>query len=386
MFPLRTRNQFRIKPRQLMGIILCFVLLGPVGSDCLAADERKEKKQRIERGMETFRININKLEEGIRLQQEEIASSQEQERSLLDELQQINLRLLQHLDKLRDLEEKVAAQQELIAITEDELQVLEEGRQVVRDHLRKRIKAYYKMGEIGLANVAFSSESMPRMLIFRDSFAELIAYDKSVIDSYRNSITDIQRSKKALQREKSVLDDFFLLAQEEEMALHDLKGEKETLLEQIMTKKELHEMAVKEMERAADRLSASLDSMKKESDLLDQGFLLDKGKHPAPVEGKVTALFGQKRKNKLGITRKSLGLTIFAPGINQVQAIYEGEIIYSSYLQGYGNTIIINHGHQYFSVLSRLERLLKVKGDTVETGDIIGLTGDTATLMDDGIY
>jgi murein DD-endopeptidase MepM/ murein hydrolase activator NlpD len=48
------------------------------------------------------------------------------------------------------------------------------------------------------------------------------------------------------------------------------------------------------------------------------------------------------------------------------------------------NTVIIAHGHNYFSSIAGVEQLIKPKGDKVGQGDLIAFTGDTATLMDDG--
>lgn len=365
-----------------------FSLLLPTVSfgESPASAARKEKKQQIEKGIEGYRINIRKLQKGIKQQQDLVLSSKQEERNLLRELEQIDTELLEQLAKLHTLENQMKKQEDLIAVKEDELQQANSEKQNVQTHLQERIKAYYKMGKVGFANVAFSTDSLPQLLSFRDSFASLIAYDKSLIDVYRNSIAELQQSRDILNREKSVLDDFIKMAKLKQEDINETKKEKELLLTQIKTQKQLHEQAIREMEKAADQLSVSLEALKKEDSLLDQVFLADKGKHPAPVQGEVIARFGEKRENRLGISGKTTGITIFAPGINKVQAIYDGTIAYASYLRGYGNTIIIDHGHNYFSIIARLEKLLKHKGEKVDQGEIIALTGDTATLMEEGVY
>ncbi len=354
--------------------------------DSFAQLSRKAEKERIEKGIQTFRINISKLQDGIDIQQERVLSSKEEERNLLDELAQLDATLQAQLSKLQAFEGEMQKQQELIDTKEAEEQIAKKEKTQVQQHLQKRIKAFYKMGRIGVANVAFSSETLPHMLNFRDSFTTLIKYDTDIIKQYRESITLLQQTKDTLNLEKSILDDFIHEAKGKHKAINNTVQEKEILLTQIKTQKELHEQAVVEMEKAASSLSRSLDTLKEKNKLFDQGFLLDKGKHPAPVKGKVLAFFGQQRVNRLGIKGQSSGITIAAPGINKVSAIFEGEIRYASYLHGYGNTIITDHGFQYFSILSRLEKILVKKGDKITQGDLIGLTGDTATLMDDGIY
>jgi len=368
----------------LLVCLLAILLVAPQPSQ--ARTNRKAEKQRIEKGIQKFRINISKLEDGIAAQQVQIESSQEKQRNLLDELTMIDSRLLAQLRRLRDFEEQVEEQSHLISLKEVELQQLNSDKGNVQAHLQTRIKAYYKMGEIGIANVAFTTESMPRMLKFRDSFATLIDYDKSLLNAYRDSITVLQQAKTTLNLEKGVLNDFIAIVQDEQAASSAIKHEKETLLNQIQTQKELHEQAIGEMNKVADNLSASLNALKRKNALFDKGFLLDKGQHPAPIHGEVIAKFGEERKNKLGVSGKTTGITIATTGVNEVRAIFEGEVRYASYLYGYGNTIIIDHGFEYFTIIARLEKLLVQEGDKVQQGDTIGLTGDTAMLMEDGIY
>ena len=351
-----------------------------------AQTDREAKKKQIEKGIKKHRININKLQGGIALQKGKIESSELQQKSLLEELAAIDARLLAQLKKLLHFEDQVARQEELIDKKELELYVFKTSKKSVQEHLQKRIKAYYKMGKIGVANVAFSTKSMPQMLQFRDSFSSLIAYDKVLVDEYRQSITTLQRAQTTLTLEKAVLDDFIAFAIKEQATTNTIKGEKEVLFKQIKNQKTLHQLAVKEMEKSAHSLSRSLKTLKKKDTLFDQGFLLEKGKHPAPIKGKVLTRFGEERKNRLGIKGKTTGITIATQGINKIHAVFEGEVNHAAYLYGYGNTIIIDHGHSYFSITSRLDKLLVKKGEKIVQGEIIALTGDTATLMEDGIY
>jgi murein hydrolase activator len=348
--------------------------------------EREAKKQQNEEGMEGYRINIRKLQEGIKQQQTQVQSSTQVERNLLHELEEIDTSLLEQQAKLQDLEMQMETQLDLITIKESELQEVVAKKQIIQGHLQKRIRAYYKMGKVGFANVVFSTDSLPQLLTFHDSFTNLIAYDKDLFDSYRKSIGELQQSQGTLNLEKGVLDDFINMTKIKQQDISASKKEKESLLSQIKTQKQLHELAIREMAKATDQLSSSLESLKKKDSLLDQGFLVNKGKHPAPVQGEIIALFGQKRENRLGIIGQATGISISAPGTNKVQAIYEGTIVNASYLRGYGNTIIVDHGHNYFSVIARVEKFLKQKGEKVAQGEAIALTGDTATLMDEGIY
>jgi murein hydrolase activator len=344
-----------------------------------------DQKQQLETGINKYWINIRRLQQGIKLQQEEREQKLSQERDLLSELENIDARLRGHHEKLDVLQGKMTTQQDLIAVKEKELAKVKSGKHVVQLHLQKRLSAYYKLGRIGLINVAFSAHSLPELLSFHNSFQTLIRYDQNLIETYRHSIDEMERVKEALTMEKTLLQDFITQEEEEKNQVDRTKQEKETLLTLIRTQKKLHEQAIKEMEDATNKLSIHLSKMEKKEQTLDQGFLLNRGKLSPPVSGTVITLFNQEKTNKLGITSKSKGIAIKAPDGTKVKAIFDGIILFSGYLRGYGNTIIVDHGYKYYSILSRMEKLLKNKDDQVRTGDIIALMGDTATLVDEGL-
>ncbi len=375
-------------PRILIcSLLILFFFTGTVCADQTDREqERKAQKKAIAVDIQKHRINISKMQEGIQKQLEQVERSEQKEQSILSELEEVDARYEKQLAKIQALQEQVAAQQELIRTKEIEMQAATKAKEKVQKHLQKRIKSFYKMGEIGITTIAFSAETLPTLLKFRDSFSTLLDYDKRLIDIYHNSIIELQKTRDALTLEKGVLDDFIRQEIVEQKKIELIRQEKEKLLTRIKTQKNLYERAVIEMGKAADQLAASLEGLKIRDKLLDQGFLLDKGTLPSPLPFKIVGLYGQKRKNKLGIESKSTGITFEAPGTNPVKAVYEGTVTYASYLRGYGKTVIIDHGHQYHTITSRVEKLLVKKGAKVKQGDVIALTGDTATVMDDGIY
>ncbi len=369
-------------------LLACCVLLLLASSPLFAADGkgRANSGDKTGEGIRTFRVNIQRLQQGIEVQRELFSEAQDKERSLLEELEELDGRLAAQVAKLTDLEDKRNAQQILIDQKEQELAGVRAEKEKVQRHLQKRISAYYKMGNIGLLNVTFSARTLPELLRFDDSFQALIAYDQNVISIYRKSIGELERVAKSLNLEKSVLNDFIAQTLTEQKSIDATKEEKETLLHRIRTQSKLHSQAIAEMEKAAAELSASLLALKSREQANEQGFLQKKGHLPPPVPGTVVASFQQEITNGLGVSKKSAGIAIEAPNGTPVKAIFPGSVVYAGYLRGYGNTIIVHHGFQYYSITSRVEKILTNKGNTVEAGSRIAEMGETATLMDKGMY
>ena len=125
---------------------------------------------------------------------------------------------------------------------------------------------------------------------------------------------------------------------------------------------------------------------KKKNELFDQGFLLNKSKHIPPVNGEIVALFNIEKINEFGLLRKTPGISFEAPDGTKIRAVYDGTVLFAGYLRGYGNTVILDHGYQYYTIISRIERILAAKGDQLKRDSIIGIMGATATLLDKGLY
>ncbi len=363
----------------LIIIVQCLPTTGLAASESDITD--KEGKQ-----VSSFRIKIRRLQQGILQKENQVSETESKEQNILDELEVLDKKIVKQKDKLSELETKMAKQLTLIEKEETALSRINGEKGIVEDHLKKRIAAYYTMGDIGLLNVTFSTQTLPELLTFHDAFDVLIKYDQDVIKVYRETIKEIERAKTTLDLEKSILQEFLNLAVAEKAILENTKSEKHILLTQVRTQAKLHKQAIDEMQQASDDLTKSMVAIKSKNQIDDQSFLTDKGNLRPPVDGELVTLFQQEKVNKLGISRKSLGIELQAPDGTNIVAVGDGEVIFSGYLRGYGNTVIIHHGFQYYTVTSRIEKVLVSKDQKIKKEETIGVMGGTATLFDDGIY
>ena len=107
-----------------------------------------------------------------------------------------------------------------------------------------------------------------------------------------------------------------------------------------------------------------------------------KGRLRTPVSGAVTASFGAKR----GSGPSWKGVFIKAPEGSEVRAVAAGRVVFASWLRGFGNLIIVDHGSQYLSIYGNNQSLLKRVGDAVRGGDHIAAAGNTGGIEESGLY
>ena len=101
-----------------------------------------------------------------------------------------------------------------------------------------------------------------------------------------------------------------------------------------------------------------------------------------PVRGQVMARFGTDRPEG-GVWR---GILVKADEGSTVAAVGAGVVVYSSWLRGFGNLLIIDHGQAYLSVYAYNQSLLKQVGDSVKAGETVSLLGNTGGQLDSALY
>lgn len=108
-----------------------------------------------------------------------------------------------------------------------------------------------------------------------------------------------------------------------------------------------------------------------------------RGRLRFPVRGELVGRFGAQRAEG-GTTWK--GIFIRAASGTEVRAVAAGEVVFSDWLRGYGNLLIIDHGSSYLSVYGNNDALLKEVGARVAGGESIANVGASGGAAESGLY
>jgi len=152
------------------------------------------------------------------------------------------------------------------------------------------------------------------------------------------------------------------------------------------------EKKIKENKKRLTNLFAKLKRIKEESiknkHLPDKSadgkpFRSLKGKLRLPVIGSVTAKFGQKRT---GSEVAWEGIFISSKQGNSVKSIAGGAVVYSDWLRGFGNLVIVDHGKGFYSLYGNNESIWVREGDQLKAGDQLGTVGNSGGHTEPGVY
>lgn len=379
----------------VVALVLFIVLAGQ--NLCRATDAPSLNSRIIEEQKKIIR-----LKKGIEEQKSRVVTTNKQERSLLTELDRLNINIKNESGKLARTRKELADHERLIAVKQSEAARAKEAKEQTSSHLKKRLKALYQMGEIGILNVLFSNNELPDLLAFREYFSVLLRRDQEILRKYREEMETLDKIQIDLNQEKQTLLKTIDRLKGQEKQLADTREERIQLLQKVKSEKQLYHKALAELESAADRLTRTLEQLKNEAAKADRktirpaspiktkpgltSFARQKGRLSPPVPGTVTTRFGKSVQKKFGISTFANGIDIkTAPG-TKITAIYEGKVIYAKFLRGYGNLLIIDHGEQYFSLVSRAEKFYKEEGDKVARGEVVGIMSDQEGLLGEGLH
>ena len=108
-----------------------------------------------------------------------------------------------------------------------------------------------------------------------------------------------------------------------------------------------------------------------------------KNKLKLPVKGKIIHKYGKKRPDT-GVTWK--GLFIKANEGDEVFAVAKGKVVFSDWLRGFGNIIILDHGDGFMSLYGNNDSLLIQQGLMVRGGQAIAIVGNSGGNETNGLY
>lgn len=96
-------------------------------------------------------------------------------------------------------------------------------------------------------------------------------------------------------------------------------------------------------------------------------------------QGDVIREFGIYYDEGMQLEKFSKGIIIKSPFLSEVYCVSNGKVLFSGWLKGFGNTVIVEHLYGFISVYSHLARAEVTKGEDIKEGDILGFVGDTGS-------
>jgi septal ring factor EnvC (AmiA/AmiB activator) len=232
-------------------------------------------------------------------------------------------------------------------------------------------------------------------LLVRYKYMQIIARQEKIqVHTISNQIIQINQLEQSLTIDLHQLN--LTLKEKEEQQKNYLikKEEKRSLIAKLKWTSANLQQRLREAQSEYERLQNIIASLEKQRNMREQqgqlssdyarlnpkNFASNKGRFPWPVRGKILHTYGRQHDIKLNTIVNNTGIDIQAKAGTDVRVIYTGIVVMITYLSGYGNTVIIDHGEGYYTVYSHLNEIYVQKDLLVETGSVIASVGDSGSL------
>ena len=372
-----------MKNKTLLSI--CFILLGAVFVSKGWAAKKSAKE--ISDLLQDEQKELSLLKKKIARQNQLISSAGKKEGQLLGKLRKIDNQIKLKKRELKIYKWNSLINKKKITRIETNLKNNEQKLKAQKVLLGKRLRQIYKEGPIFPLKVAFSSESASDFLQ-KLKYMELIAdNDANLLADYKNRFDSMKKEKESLLsvRAKLVRLEKDALAKRGEF--EDARKVKKRFLKKVKKKKQYGILTRKELKKASNNLNNLISRLLSK---LASGEGLDiedkKGRLSLPVKGKILNKFGRQKDRQYGSFIVHNGIDIKARSGTPVRSIFNGKILYTGELEGYGNMVIIGHGKDYHSLYGHLDSIKVKPNQIVKAGDVIGRSGDTGSLVGETLY
>ncbi len=335
--------------------------------------------------------DLERLRAAIEESRDRVTRFEREERGLLDALDAID-RSAALLE--RDLRRaRVRAKEAHAALEEAEALARGSAERValLERAMSKRAVALYRAGELGAVPLLFSAGDLREFLSRVQVLRRLLTHDAALLTRHREAETALTAARETAARaaeERSVAQATLDERSQQLRAERDRKG---ALAAQMRRSRTHERSALAELETASRALETALTAMPDDAVVApgrapSRPFASLRGGLTAPVEGRVARGFGRQVDPDFRTETFRKGVEYAVPSGTPVRAVAAGSVRYAGRFRGYGETVILDHGEQYFTVSAHLSEIAVAVGDWVEAGAAIGHSGESGSLRGAQLY
>jgi septal ring factor EnvC (AmiA/AmiB activator) len=348
---------------------------------------------------------LNDLRGRIKALQKEIESAQGTKSDATDALRQSEQAISASNRHLRELSQQQQEVDAVLARTQQEARSTQARIAEQQDLLGKLLYQQYLHGEQDAVSLLLNQQD-PNTVARQLHYLTYVGQARAeLIGDLRQNLQQSREFARVYQEKSAELDRIKAEQSAQRRQLEKERSARKTVLARIdrQITSQRHEIGrlqqdEKRLTRLVERLARMLPRSKPAQprkgaplrnehlpapDQSGSAFVQLKGKLHLPVRGELANRFGSPREDG-GATWR--GLFIRSPAGQEVKAVASGRVVFSDWLRGFGNIVIVDHGDGYMSLYGNNETLYKQAGETVRAGDAIATVGNSGGNPQTGLY
>ncbi|OOO00303.1 MAG: hypothetical protein ATN35_08010 [Epulopiscium sp. Nele67-Bin004] len=341
--------------------------------------EIKEKEQELEQ-------NQAEMEQA----QEELDINLQNQEEINIEIDELDLRIVEVEEQILIVEQQLIEQQDKINSTELLLEEAIKTRDQYYAETKERMVNMYKNNNKGYMEIIFSSDSLTQMLTRARYVEKIIEYDTNLLEQFEEHQILVQTTKYQLNIEYTQMQQLREEELEKRADLEAIMAEKIQRILELENEERQIEGIIDELQSQADALEAEIQELIRQEELRQQQATQSQssstsstqytgGQFIWPVPGwyYISSEYGPRTSPIFGTSEYHSGIDIPASYGSTVVAVADGRVITSGWINGYGYTVMIDHGGGLVTLYGHNSSLNVSYGDNVIKGQKIAGIGST---------
>ncbi|GBR77536.1 peptidase M23 [Candidatus Termititenax dinenymphae] len=340
-------------------MLVLFILAAALCADSLS-DKQKE---------------LNRLQAEIQRNQKLIQQTKVQENASLRDLSLINRSITKAKNDLdynqKQLQVQAIALQQATADFEQSNAEYQKRQTAVRS----RVREMYKTQDLGWLTLLLGNKSFSDLIDSTHHYRKILARDLKNVLELRSIRKELVEKRENLEYQRNII----------ESTKKSIEQQK-VIYEQRAKKQDQITASLRAQRIAYERRSDALLKNSQEIETMIKKMIRDNpnaeargsGKYIWPFKGIITSYYGNRLHPIFKTYKMHTGLDI-ADGTSgkPVKVTDSGVVTFSDWYGGYGNAVIVDHGHGISSLYGHMSKRLVKKGDKINKGQTVGLIGST---------
>lgn len=361
----------------LIVVAIVLTMIGPIQTNAFTPEIKQLDAQieQVKRQIANAKQKEREAANQVRRIQNEKKETQQTLEQLYAQIDEAEAEIERLGGEISEVETNLAETEQLVEEALDRIDARDEL-------LRKRLQFMYTNGTVSYLEVLLNATSFSDFLSRFISLQSLVGQDKEILAA------NVRDHEIVVEKKNEIIDQLTLLAglhEEQEVLIASLteQGKQaEVLIASLQQQEEhYHEITAEQEELMLEAAALQSKLLKERENLVIDFYKGGKLQYPLPKVYRVTSEFGPRTHPVTGQKgRMHNGIDFGAPNGTNILAAETGYVVTASFLSGYGNTVIIDHGEITTLYAHIRPNGIKVKvGDKVERGDKIAEVGTTGT-------
>jgi septal ring factor EnvC (AmiA/AmiB activator) len=346
----------------------------------------------IEKELTTQQKRLDRMEREIKKNNAKLKDAKKKEERAINDISRLSNQLAEAEQRFNVTELKRAQISNSLTVTMKKIQDIETSLEKVRKLLSKRVVAMYKYGTAAEFSLLFSASEVQDAISTLYLLASIAEQDKALISDLTIEKNALDKAKAELEIQKRELDFRNKELEKQKTVIQRTSNDRNKLLLQARKDKATFQAEQKELLESSNELKNKVNyliAQKKQQSKDGKSATIvyyKGGKLEWPIRGKINSPYGTRTHPIFKTKATHTGVDLDGNKGDTVKADAAGEVLYTGWMRGYGQVVILDHGGDLTTVYAHLSGIDTVENKKIKTGDKIGHVGATGTATGNNLH